>query len=261
MPEIEANGIKLNYAVTGQGEPIFFIHGLGSSGRDWEYQVDFFSPSYQVVTYDVRGHGQSGKPRGPYSIPLFAADAAALIQALQIKPAHIVGISMGGMIAFQLAVSAPALLRSLVIVNSAPALVIKTLAERLQLLQRLWIVRLLGMRKMGEVLSQRLLPKAEHAPLRELFVEHWAENNPRAYLDAMRALVNWSVADQLASIECPALVIASDHDYTSVAAKQAYASQLPNAELVVIENARHAVTVERPEDFNQILATFLAKPG
>lgn len=74
----------------------------------------------------------------------------------------------------------------------------------------------------------------------------------------MRALVNWSVADQLSNIHCPTLVITSDHDYTPVAAKKAYTMQMPNARLVVIEDARHAVTVEKPEEFNQILAGFLA---
>ena len=258
MPEIEANGILHHYEVAGQGPPILFIHGLGSSAGDWEYQVAHFSRRYQVVTYDVRGHGNSARPRGPYSVPLFAADAAALIKALQIEPAHIVGISMGGMIAFQLAISAPRLVRSLAIVNSAPALVIKTLAEKRQLWQRLLIVRLLGMRKMGEVLGGRLLPKAEHAELRVLFAQRWAKNDPRAYLDAMRALVNWSVTDQLSAIRCPALVITSDHDYTPVEAKQVYTALMPNARLVVIEDARHAVTVERPAEFNQALGYFLA---
>jgi len=75
----------------------------------------------------------------------------------------------------------------------------------------------------------------------------------------MRALVNWSVADQLSAIRCRILVIASDHDYTSVEAKQTYAERMPNAELVVIEDARHAVTVEHPGEFNQVLADFLAR--
>ena len=77
MANIRVNGIELNYEVSGRGQPILFIHGLGSSGRDWEYQVDYFANQYQAVTYDVRGHGKSAKPRGPYSLPLFAADAAA----------------------------------------------------------------------------------------------------------------------------------------------------------------------------------------
>ncbi|UCH61234.1 MAG: hypothetical protein JSV61_07060, partial [Anaerolineales bacterium] len=72
-------------------------------------------------------------------------------------------------------------------------------------------------------------------------------------------LVNWSVADKLATIHCPTLVIASDHDYTPVEAKQAYVAQMPTAELVVIEDARHAVTVEKPAEFNQVLKAFLAR--
>jgi len=257
MPTLQLHDIRLYYEVAGQGDPVVFIHGLGSSARDWEYQVPFFAPRYRVVVFDVRGHGRSDKPTGPYSVPLFAQDAAALIRALEAAPAHVVGISMGGMIALQLAVDEPALVRSLVVVNSGPELVVRTFRERLMILQRFLIVRLLGMRKMGEVLSQRLFPRPDQAPLRQMFVERWAENDPRAYREAMRALVGWSVADRLGDIRCPTLVIASDQDYTPVSAKEAYVARMPNARLVVIPDAHHAVTVERPEEFNQVLLDFL----
>jgi len=257
MPTLQLRDIRLYYEVAGQGDPVVFIHGLGSSARDWEYQVPFFAPRYRVVVFDVRGHGRSDKPPGPYSVPLFAQDAAALIRALEAAPAHVVGISMGGMIALQLAVDEPALVRSLVVVNSGPELVVRTFRERLMILQRFLIVRLLGMRKMGEVLSQRLFPRPDQAPLRQMFVERWAENDPRAYREAMRALVGWSVADRLGDIRCPTLVIASDQDYTPVSAKEAYVARMPNARLVVIPDAHHAVTVERPEEFNQVLLDFL----
>jgi Predicted hydrolases or acyltransferases (alpha/beta hydrolase superfamily) len=75
----------------------------------------------------------------------------------------------------------------------------------------------------------------------------------------MRALVGWSVADRLGDIRCPTLVIASDQDYTPVSAKEAYVARMPNARLVVIPDAHHAVTVERPEEFNQALLDFLAQ--
>jgi 3-oxoadipate enol-lactonase len=257
MPVLPLRDINLYYEIAGQGDPVVFIHGLGSSARDWEYQVPFFAPRYRVVVFDVRGHGRSDKPPGPYSVPLFAQDAAALIRALEAAPAHVVGISMGGMIALQLAVDEPALVRSLVVVNSGPELVVRTFRERLMILQRFLIVRLLGMRKMGEVLSQRLFPRPDQAPLRQMFVERWAENDPRAYREAMRALVGWSVADRLGDIRCPTLVIASDQDYTPVSAKEAYVARMPNARLVVIPDAHHAVTVERPEEFNQVLLDFL----
>jgi pimeloyl-ACP methyl ester carboxylesterase len=259
MPTLQLHDIRLYYEIAGQGDPVVFIHGLGSSARDWEYQVPFFAPRYRVVVFDVRGHGRSDKPTGPYSVPLFAQDAAALIRALEAAPAHVVGISMGGMIALQLAVDEPALVRSLVVVNSGPELVVRTFRERLMILQRFLIVRLLRMRKMEEVLSQRLFPRPDQAPLRQMFVERWAENDPRAYREAMRALVGWSVADRLGDIRCPTLVIASDQDYTPVSAKEAYVARMPNARLVVIPDAHHAVTVERPEEFNQALLDFLAQ--
>jgi 3-oxoadipate enol-lactonase len=266
MPTLPIGGIHLYYEISGQGQPILFIHGLGSSTRDWELQVAFFSDRYQVITFDVRGHGRSDKPPGPYGVPLFATDTVELIKTLGIAtastrggaPVHVVGISMGGMIAFQLAVSYPDLIRSMVIVNSGPEFILRTFRERLQALQRLLIVRLRGMRKMGEVLSKRLFPKPEQAELRQMLVERWAENDVRAYSDAARGLLGWSVVDHLSTIECPTLVIAAEYDYTPVARKEAYVARMPQAELVVIEDSRHATPVEHPERFNQVLASFLS---
>jgi 3-oxoadipate enol-lactonase len=259
MPKLSLGEISLSYEVTGEGQPLLFIHGLGSSGRDWELQVAFFSPHYRVVTFDLRGHGQSDHPPGPYSIRLFAADTAGLIERLGIAPAHVVGLSLGGMVAFQLAVDRPDLLRSLVIVNSGPEFVVRSFKDLLGVVQRFLIVRLLGMRRMGEVLAERLFPKPEHAPIREMFAARWAENDRRAYEAAMRAIVGWSVTEHLGEINIPTLVVASDQDYTPVAVKEAYVARMPRAELVVIEDARHAVPVEHPEAFNLALQAFLSK--
>ena len=261
MPKIRVGDIDLYYEESGQGPALLLIHGLGSSCRDWEVQVPHFSTHFRVITCDVRGHGRSDKPRSKYSIPQFAADIAELLNALVVGPAHLVGISMGGMIAFQLAVSYPELVKSLVIVNSGPELVVHSLRDLLQVWQRKLIVRLLGMRKMGEVLSGRLFPKEEHAQIRKLFVERWAENDPRAYRNAMQALIGWSVADQISGIKCPTLVIAADGDYTPVEVKEAYVARMSNAGLAVIPDARHAVPVEQPELFNKVVMEFLRRIG
>jgi len=259
MPELHVRDIGLYYETTGQGQPVLFIHGLGSSTRDWAEQVAFFSRHYQVVVFDLRGHGKSGKPPGPYSIPLFAGDTAELIRALGVAPVHVVGISLGGMIALQLGVSAPDVVRSLVIVNSGPEFIVRTFKERLQVFQRLLIVRLLGMRKMGEVLGKRLFPKPEQEGLRRTFIERWAENDVQAYMDAMRAIVGWSVTEHLDSIRCPTLVIAADGDYTPVALKEAYVAKMPRAKLVIVHDSRHATPVDQPEQFNQALTAFLSE--
>ncbi len=259
MPKAHVNGINLYYEIAGQGKPVLLIHGLGSSARDWEYQVLALSELYRVVVYDVRGHGQSDKPPGPYSVPLFTADAAQLMQALEMGPSHVVGISMGGMIAFQLAVDVPELVQSLVIVNSGPALIVQTLRDRLNVLQRSLLLNIFGMRKIGEVLGSRFFPKPEQEMLRQMFIERWAENDRRAYSEAFHGLLGWSVLEHIHTITCPTLVVASDEDYTPVSAKEAYVGRLAKGELVVIEDARHAVTAERPEEFNEVLLDFLAQ--
>lgn len=247
----------LYYEEMGEGEPLLLIHGLGSSIRDWELQVDPFAKHFRVIAVDMRGHGRSAKPLGPYSIPMFAADTAAFLRAREIKSAHVLGISLGGMIAFQLAVDAPDLLRSLVIVNSMPAIVPKSFGERWQLWRRAAIVELLGMQRMGEFLAFRLFPKPEQEMFRQALIERWAQNDKKAFLAAMRSFVGWDVTDRLPLISCPTLVISADEDYWPLAEKEAYVKQIPGAELVVIADSRHATPIDQVERFNTAVLTFL----
>lgn len=257
MPKLRVNDINLYYQVSGSGAPLVFIHGLGSSARDWELQVAEFSQTFQVITFDLRGHGQSDKPAGPYTMPLFASDTAGLLIALGVESANIVGLSLGGGVAFQLAIDAPSLIKKLVIVNSAPALVVRTFKDRLNVWQRFAIVKLLGMRKIGAVLSKRLFPKPEHAALRATFIERWAENDARAYQDTLRAMIGWSVTDKLNKIQCPTLILTADQDYTPITVKEEYTKLIPHAQLVVIPDSRHATPVEQPLRFNDALMKFL----
>ncbi len=257
MPRVQSNGISLYYEIQGEGQPLLLIHGLGSSTRDWEFQVAEFSKSFQVITFDLRGHGQSDKPAGPYSMPMFAKDTSGLLKELSIDQAHIVGLSLGGSIAFQLAVETPQTIKTLTIVNSAPELLVRTFKEKVMLWQRLVTIRLLGMRKMAEILSKKLFIQPEHTLLRQTFVTRWVENDQRAYLDALRAMIGWSVTKQLGTILCPTLVITADHDYTPVSLKEVYTAKIPNAHLVTIPDSRHALPVEKPIQFNRVLQRFL----
>lgn len=259
MPTIKSNSINMYYEVHGSGQPLLFIHGLGSSSRDWEFQVQEFSKTYQVITYDLRGHGKSDKPAGPYSMFMFASDTAGLLKGLGIEAAHVVGLSLGGGVAFQLAIDSPELVKTLVIVNSAPELIVRTFKERVVIWQRFIIVRLLGMRRMGEVLAKRLFPKGGHAALQTMFIERWAENDQGAYLSSMRAMVGWSVKDRLGTIQCPTLIMTADQDYTPVALKEEYAKLIPGAAVEVIPDAHHATPVEEPIKFNTVLMNFLGQ--
>ena len=109
MPTIQLEGVSLSYEEHGEGTPILLLHGLGSSGQDWEYVAPLLAAHHHVLIPDVRGHGRSDKPAGDYGVPLFAQDIAALCQRLGLTGLHVVGLSMGGMIAFQLAVDRPEL--------------------------------------------------------------------------------------------------------------------------------------------------------
>jgi len=257
MPTLQTNGINLNYHEQGQGEPLLFLHGLGSQGEDWGFQVPFFAPSYRVITVDLRGHGASDKPAGPYSVAMMAEDVVGLLDALNVESAHIVGLSMGGMIAFQLVVDRPERVRSLVIVNSGPALVPRSFGEKLLVQQRLLLARLFGPSRTGKFLSKRLFPKPEQEALREQFVERWAMNDRDAYLAALRAIVGWSVMDRIGEIRCPVLIVSGDRDYTPMEAKREYMARIPGAEFLLVEDSGHATPIDQSGNFNRGVLKFL----
>jgi 3-oxoadipate enol-lactonase len=259
MPTTRVRDLDTYHESHGSGETVLLIHGLGSSTEDWAPQVEALRSRFTVVAYDVRGHGRSGKPRGAYSVRQFADDAAALIEQLRLGPVHVIGLSMGGMIGFQLAADRPDLVRSLVIVNSGPEMVLRRWRDRVGIMQRRMIVRMMGMRAWGRVLSERLLPKPEHAALRAAFVERWARNDKGAYLRALSALVGWTVTDRLPGIVCPVLVVSADQDYTPIAWKEQYTALMPRARLAVIADSRHMMPIERPAEFHGVLLPFLAE--
>lgn len=257
MPKIKVDQINVFYEVQGEGETIVFIHGLGSSSQDWVYQTEFFSDHYRVIAYDVRGHGQSDKPTGPYSVPMFSADLANLLKNIGEDIVHIVGLSMGGWIAFQFAVDFPEMVKSLTIVNSWADMRPKNFKDRWNLFKRNVIFRLFSMRKIGEILAEGLFIKPEQAELRNKFIESWSKNHKPSYMAAMASAKRWSVSDKLREIIFPTLVIAADEDYTPVEDKQKYVDEMPNAKLCVIDDSRHATPVEKPDEFNAVLYSFL----
>ncbi len=257
MPKIKTGNISTYYEVSGEGETLVFIHGLGSSAADWSHQTNFFSKHFQVIAYDVRGHGQSEKAKPPYSVPLFAKDLAALLKKLDIEKAHIVGLSMGGWIAFQFALDFPKMVNSLIIVNSWADMRMKNFSDRMNFFQRALLFKLFSMRKIGEIVGAKLFIKPEQEEFLQDFVDKWAKNHKPSYMASFKAAKGWSVEDRLGEITVPVLVVAADEDYSPVSAKEAYVKKMPNARLAVIKDSRHATPVEHPDEFNQVLFGFL----
>ncbi len=262
MPFFTTDGAEIHYEVVGAGEPILFLHGLGSSTLDWEPQVSALAGRYRTIAIDSRGSGESRdrrKANGPFSVAEFAADALAVLDHLGATPAHVVGLSLGGVVAFQMAVTRPQALRSMTIVNSAPAFEVRGVRAVATIWLRRVISRLFGPKGMARTLAPKLFPAPGHEALRRQFIARMARNRRGAYIATQLAVLGWSVADRLATIQVPTLVIGAEYDYPFLADKQAWVRRMPRAEYVEVPGAHHALPIEAPAPFNAALGAFLAR--
>jgi 3-oxoadipate enol-lactonase len=257
MARARIGDCDVHYEVAGSGPPVLLLHGLGSCGRDWEAQVAALSPSYRAITVDLRGHGESSKPAEPYTMRLLSADVVHVLETLGVGSAHVVGFSLGGMVAFQLAVDAPSLVRTLVIVNSGPALVARTAREWFLLRSRFWALRLLGLRWVADRVATMNFPDPGQEAMRRGLAARLAANDAGAYLATLHAIDGWSVADRIGQIRAPTLVVSGDSDYTPVSAKEEYAARMLDARVVVIPRSRHVTPMDQTEAFNSVLLEFL----
>ena len=257
MPTTDNGGVRIAWESSGSGDPVLFLHGLGGGLLDWEPQVPAFAPKYRTIRLDVRGHGSSDKPKRKYEVEDFTSDAIAVLRAAGAERAHIVGISMGGMIALQLALDAPGMVRSLVLVNTGPEVKAENAAERFALWQRRILTRFLSMEKFADILAGRLFPEPGQDAMRAEFHRRWSANDPRAYRESYLALLRWSVADRIHLIREPALVVHAERDYTTLERKERWAKKLPNARMATIQGGRHAVSMDRAAEFNRLVLEFL----
>lgn len=257
MPTVKVNGVEISYADEGQGEPILFLHGLGISQRDWSRQIEYFRQNYRVLAPDFRGHGDSEKPDAEYSISIHSADIVALMDVLSLDSVHIVGFSMGGMVAFQLAVDAPERLRTMTIVNSGPALPNDTFAAKKMLWSRLLWIHLFGMKRFAQKVAENMFVSNDQNEAISALAAQIASNPKKIYLKNLKSLWGWGVLEQLADIEIPTLMLAGDCDYSPVAVKQAIVDAMQCAELVVVKNSGHGTPIEKPDETNRAIKAFL----
>jgi pimeloyl-ACP methyl ester carboxylesterase len=259
VPILTLNGVGIHYDERGSGAPLLLLHGLGGSCEDWAYQVPVFAQHFRVVTACLRGFGHSERPRGGYSIGQHAGDMFALLDALGIERCHVVGHSMGGAIAFEMALERPERVASLVALNSQPSFEVDSLSKRLLLLWRLVMPRVLGMPRMARLMTARHFPRPEQAELRERVRKAHAGNDARVYVANLRALAGWTVAGRLGEIRVPVLLVSADQDFTAVEEKRRYLSALPDARLEVIPDSRHISHLDQPDAFNRVVLDFLER--
>lgn len=266
MPVVRANGIDIFYEDGGgAGEPVVLIHGHSVDLRMWAAQwLALRAAGLRVIRYDVRGHGRSSAPEGGYTWPVYAADLRALLDALGVATAHLVGFSMGGGIALQFALDHPQRVRSLVLIDAAvPGFAYSTdFADTVAALveavraegwpaaaERLWLPHPLfdGLRR-HPATFQVVRDMVLAFPARDYLVDEPPPEGPEAI-------------DRLAELRAPVLVLVGAEDLPDFRlAAELVAANAPHARLVVVPGAGHMLPLERPDEVNRLLRAFLRAP-
>ncbi|MCK5318301.1 MAG: alpha/beta hydrolase [Anaerolineales bacterium] len=242
-----------------EGPGVLFLHGLGSCSEDWGLQIPIVRERYWVLALDMPGHGRSSQPSGWPSIEEMALQIASVVKEQAESPVHVVGLSLGGAVAMQLAIAHPEAVRSLTLVNTFARLHSGS-SGFFRKLVRIAFVVLGQMDRVGQWVAAGLFPEPEQELLRQAAAERIASNPRGAYLRAIWAATRFDIRDRLNEIDTPTLVVAGELDTTvSMSAKKELAGHIPGAHLVVIPDSGHATPIDAAEEFNQTLLDFLSK--
>jgi len=269
VPVVRTRDIETYYELSGQGAPMVLVHGAFVDHRMWDPQVAFFSSRYQVLRYDLRGHGRTGpSARRQYSVQLLADDLKALLEALGITRAVICGLSLGGMVAQTFAATYPDMVERLILADTAASATL-TLSDKLQtyLLAPQWMmqamIRVLGTETFVGLSFKLAVAMRSSAWFgRDPAIAAYVEESMRAvvtaeYLKLYGVLYGFRLQN-LAAIACPTLIVNGQDESKSILRHaEIMSSLIPNAKTVTIPQAGHVANMENPEVFNHVLSAFL----
>lgn len=248
------NDVRIYWRVLGPKDApaVIFANSLGTDCRLWDEVAAALSAHYRVVLYDKRGHGLSGPAPGPYSIRMLADDVLALADELGLARFAFVGLSIGGLIAQQLAVQAPARLSALVICDSAARI-----GTQESWAARIKAVRENGLASLRDVIMERWFTPAYRAH-NKVALAGWAQmlcgTPDAAYVAACMALQNADLTVDIAAISTPTLVVCGDEDQsTPPDLVQATSALIPNARFALIEHCGHLPPAEQPQKLLALL--------
>jgi 3-oxoadipate enol-lactonase len=255
MPVCKLDGSSLYYRSHGNGEPVLLIHGLGGSGVDWALQIPALERRFRVIVPDLPGCGSSSPPEGAYSIEGFARRLWSFLDQLEVPRINIVGFSMGGAVALEMALQRPTLVPRLTLINS-----LATYRDQ----WRKWIyarscgalIRLIGMRRAACVFAAGLFPEPWQQTLRARAAAVVAAVPAKSYLSMSRALERWDATDRLERLRSRTLVIAAENDHTSLAEKRELAARL-HASMVVVQGSRHGTPFDASQATNSSVVALL----
>ena len=265
MPHFENDGRALYYEIHGEGEPLLCVMGLSADHLAWMLQVPAFSARYRTIVFDNRDVGQSFRADGPYEVTDMAQDTLALADGLGLERFHLLGMSLGGTIAQELALAAPERVQSLhLIVTYAWAgrwgrefarLWGRAAAQRSDEEHIDWLIL--------QTVSQEFYENKEAVEfLRNMMLANPYPQPRDAFLRQLDAGARHDTRDRLGALTVPAHVIAGERDLLVPAWKsEEIAQRIPGAKLSVVPRAPHGMNVERAEEFNALVLDFLAGVG
>ena len=261
--QIEANGLSQCVELAGPaGAPaVVLAHSLACSHEMWRPQIEALSADHRVVAYDLRGHGGSAAPDGPYSLELLVADLLALADALSLERFHYVGLSIGGMIGQQLALTAPERLLSLTLCATTSRIPPE---GRAAFDERAETARRDGMAALAEPTLARwftppFLASQDNAAVTDLVRNMIATTSVGGYCGCAAALPGLNYGSRLGEIEPPVMYVAGETDVGApVEVMSEMAAATPGSKLEVIESAAHLVNLEQPDHFTELALSFLA---
>jgi 3-oxoadipate enol-lactonase len=261
MPRIDLSGVSLHYQLSGRpGAPVLMLsNSLGTTLHMWAPQLQEFEARFQLLRYDVRGHGESLTTPGPYTIDLLGGDVLALLDALDIPRVHFCGLSVGGVLGQWLAIHARSRLDRLVLCNTAAKI---GTPENWN--ARIAQVRQGGMEAIADAVIDRWFTapfRAARPPIVAAMRRMLAAAGPAGYVATCEAIRDMDQREQAARIARPTLIVAGEFDQaTTVADAQFLESAIPGAVLTVLP-AAHISNAELPAQFNAAVLSFLTKDG
>ncbi len=271
MATVRLNDIDVYYEEHGDpaAEPLLLIMGFAMNAAAWAPQIAALAARYRVVAFDNRGAGRTTQPAAAYSIPRMAADTAALLDHLGIASAHVVGASMGGMIAQEFALRYPERVRSLVLACTTPG------GPRSAGYDALMAAT--DMALSVDTMEAGMTPERVKEMLEQLFTPDFIANPGPGFGQMLAAAVQFpptpaglkgqalairahDTYERLGAIKAPTLVIAGDADpLIDPGNARILAERIPGAELRLLPGLRHGFFAEKPEESNAILLEFLAR--
>jgi 3-oxoadipate enol-lactonase len=240
----------------GAGPPLLLIHGLGSSGDDWAFQIPPLAQRHRLLVPDLSGCGRS-PARGGASIAGWAQELLDWLGRRGIEKIAIVGYSMGGAVALEMALQAPTRVERLATINSLPSYRVDHWRKWLELNLQVGMVKVLGLPRTARMIAGRLFPHAHQAAMRQRVIDVVGSSTVEPYLRSARALADWCAAERCAGFATPMLMLAGEHDYTPLAEKHAWAQRL-GAQIAVVAGSRHGTPFDAIAATNAALLAFLA---